>query len=144
MKMPTEISESMLAPCGINCSVCYVFLKTKKPCMGCHGVDEHKPKHCRTCKIKACVNEHGVDFCFDCPEFPCTIIKRLDKSYRLRYSISLIENANLIKSVSAKKFLRMEKLKWSCTHCAGVVSLHDQICSECGNVVVSNKDDTLA
>ena len=64
MKMPEQIPETMLAPCGMNCYVCYVFLKKKKPCLGCHGVDANKPNHCRNCKIKDCVNEHEVDFCF--------------------------------------------------------------------------------
>jgi predicted ATP-dependent serine protease len=27
--------------------------------------------------------------------------------------------------------LREEKLKWTCAHCGGVISLHDGYCSEC-------------
>jgi hypothetical protein len=132
MKMAEAIPATLLAPCGVNCYVCYVYLRKKKPCLGCHGVDANKPNHCRNCKIKDCAKERGVDFCFDCADFPCKIIKRMDKSYRQRYQVSLIENATLIKSNGAEAFLLAEKAKWSCAHCDGVVSLHDQICSECG------------
>lgn len=135
MKMPNAIPETMLAPCGVNCAVCYVFLKKKKPCLGCHGGDTSKPEHCRTCEIKACATAQGVDFCFNCPTYPCAIIKRLDKSYKQRYQVSLIENAATIQAVGAQAFLLTEQAKWSCPVCEGVVALHDRICSECGQVV---------
>lgn len=135
MEMDKEIPEIMLAPCGMNCYVCYMHLKKNKPCLGCHGRDDSKPNHCRECKIKDCAVSHGVDFCFDCPSFPCVIIKRLDRSYRQRYQVSLIDGAVLLKSIGAKQYLLNEKAKWSCADCGGVVSLHDRVCSECGKAV---------
>ncbi len=133
MKTTKEMPVTMLAPCGINCEVCYVHLKKKKPCLGCRGQDDSKPEHCRKCKIKTCAIGQGIDFCFNCSTFPCTIIKRLDKSYRQRYQVSLIDNAMRLKTVGAKRYLSEEREKWTCTDCGGTVSLHDQICSECGN-----------
>ncbi|MBE2201158.1 MAG: DUF3795 domain-containing protein [Anaerolinea sp.] len=123
---------TMLAPCGMNCRVCYVHLKKKKPCLGCWGQDDSKPEHCRTCKIKTCALEQGIDFCFNCSTFPCAIIKRLDKSYRQRYQVSLIDNAMRLKTVGAKQYLKEERDKWTCADCGGIVSLHDRVCSECG------------
>ena len=144
MKMPTEISERMLAPCGVNCLVCSAFLRRRKPCSGCHGDDADKPKHCSTCKIKVCAEEHGVDFCFECPDYPCTSIKRLDARYTQRYQTSLIENAMLIKSLGSQEFLLAEKQKWACTSCDGIICIHDQICSECGESVASEAGDISA
>jgi transposase len=60
------------------------------------------------------------------------IIKRLDKSYRQRYQVSLIENSIRIKTVGVKQFVVEEKQKWTCSQCGGVISLHDRVCSECG------------
>lgn len=127
-----DITKTMLAPCGMTCMVCYVHLKEKKPCPGCRGQDESKPSHCRECEIKKCVKSHEIGFCFECTSFPCTTIKRLDKSYKQRYQVSLIENALRLKAVGAKQHLLEEKEKWTCAQCGGVISLHDQICSECG------------
>lgn len=135
MKITTELPPTMLAPCGITCAVCYVYLKKKKPCLGCHGQDASKPEHCRKCKIKDCAAGQGIDFCFECPDFPCATIKRLDKSYRQRYEVSLIENAMRLKTVGAKRHLIEEKEKWICSHCGGIISLHDRICSECGKKI---------
>lgn len=132
MKMDAEMSVTMLAPCGMNCHVCYVHLKKKKPCLGCHGQDESKPQHCRKCKIKECATNQGVDFCSSCPSFPCAIIKRLDKSYKQRYRVSLVDNAIRLKTVGAKQYLLEEKERWTCAYCGGVISLHDCVCSECG------------
>src|SRR3989304_9257727 len=100
--MSLEIPETMLAPCGITCMACYVYLKKKNPCLGCRGQDESKPAHCRKCKIKDCAIARRVDFCFDCPAYPCAIVKRLDKSYRQRYQFSLIDNALRLNTVGAQ------------------------------------------
>lgn len=132
MKMPEEISASMLAPCGMNCFVCYTHLKKKKPCLGCWGEDTTKPEHCRKCKIKDCAIGQGFSFCFQCPTFPCVMIKRLDKSYRQRYGISLIDNAMRVKTIGDEQFLIEERSKWLCADCGGVICLHDRVCSECG------------
>lgn len=133
--MVNTISPTMLAPCSMNCWVCYVHLKKKKPCLGCHGQDDAKPQHCRKCEIKDCTQEQGINFCYDCSSFPCTRIKRLDKSYRQRYQVSLIDNATKLKAVGAKQFLIEEREKWNGTDCGGVISLHDRFCSECGQEV---------
>ena len=135
MKMLAKIPATMLAPCGMTCAVCYVHLRDKKPCLGCHGRDESKPNHCRECKIKDCAVSRGLDFCFECSSFPCSSIKRLDKSYRQRYQVSLIENSIRIKTVGAKQHLLEEKEKWTCSQCGGVISLHDRACSECGHAL---------
>lgn len=128
----TAITENMLAPCGMTCAVCYVHLKKRNPCMGCRGQDVNKPEHCRKCKIKDCVISQGIDFCFECPTFPCATIKRLDKSYRQRYQVSLIDNALRIKAVGAEQHVLEEKERWTCRLCGGAISLHDSVCSECG------------
>jgi hypothetical protein len=132
MKMPGEILVTMLAPCGINCGVCYMYLKKKKPCLGCRGQDVAKPEHCRKCKTKDCSIGQGIGFCFNCSSYPCATIKRLDKSYRQRYQVSLIDNAVRLKKVGAEQYLKEEREKWTCIDCEGVISLHDRVCSECG------------
>jgi hypothetical protein len=129
--MIAKIPVTMLASCGMNCHVCYVHLRKKKPCMGCRAGGAGQPESCRKCKIKDCAVSYGVEFCFECPSFPCGTIKHLDKSYRQRYQVSLIGNAARIKAVGVKQHLSEEKEKWTCPDCGGVMSLHDGTCSEC-------------
>jgi hypothetical protein len=125
----------MLAPCGMTCAVCYTHLREKERCLGCRGQDEAKPEHCRKCRIKDCAGERGIQFCVECSTFPCATIKRLDKNYRQRYQVSLIENAIRIKVGGAIQHLLEVQEKWTCRTCGAVISLHDRACSECGEKI---------
>ncbi len=133
MKMPEKIDNQLFAPCGMNCMVCYVHLKDKKPCCGCLGDDNNKPERCKTCKIKSCAKEKGLTYCYECSEFPCKQIKNLEKSYNKRYNTSLIENSKKVQAVGIVAFEASEREKWICTICSGVISLHDAECSNCKN-----------
>lgn len=37
----------------------------------CGGCRKEKCKFYKNCKVRACAAEKQVDFCFQCPEFPC-------------------------------------------------------------------------
>lgn len=136
MKMSERIEEIMFAPCGMNCMVCYKHCYTKKnknPCLGCLVNDEMgKPEHCRKCKIKDCVREKGITYCFECSQFPCNFIKNLEKSYNQRYDTSLIENSLFVKNHSLVVFMEKQKQEYTCKKCGGVYSIHDKVCTECG------------
>lgn len=93
MKMPAVIDPGMLAPCGMNCMVCYKHCNHKKPCPGCLKGDAAKPEHCRKCAIKSCVGEKGLALCHHCHQYPCKLIKNLEKTYRKRYGVSLMANS---------------------------------------------------
>lgn len=132
MKMQTEpIEKIMFAPCGMNCKVCYKHCYTKKPCDGCLKSDTSKPEHCRKCKIKDCVKEKGLTYCYECIDYPCKQIKSLEKSYNTRYGVSLIENSQFVKETDLSTFMKQQKERYTCPKCGGVISIHDFKCSEC-------------
>lgn len=132
MKMPAaEIETVMFAPCGMNCMVCYKHCYHKKPCLGCLNSDRGKPEHCRKCKIKGCVRERGLSYCYACPAYPCKQIKYLEKSYRTRYGASLMENSQFVKEHGPAAFMKRQKERFTCPACGGIISIHDSECSEC-------------
>lgn len=132
MKMPMEpIDPLMFAPCGMNCLVCYRHCYHKKPCAGCFKGDMGKPEHCRRCAIKSCLSEKKKTFCFDCAEYPCKQIKRLEKSYQTRYGASLLANSQYVKENGPAAFMEQQKERFTCPVCGGVISIHDAECSEC-------------
>lgn len=135
MRMTDDIPAHLLAPCGMSCLVCYAHLRTRRPCHGCRGPDDRKPNHCRACKIKACAEDHQVEHCGDCATFPCALIKRLDRSYRQRYQVSLIDYTTQLKLLGITAFLKTQQAEWTCAQCGGVISLHDRACSVCGQVL---------
>lgn len=114
--------------------VCYKHCYTKKqrtPCPGCIGEDTGKPKHCRSCKIKNCVRQKGLIYCYKCSDFPCKLIRNLEKSYNKRYGESLAENTNIVKDNGIAFLMDKHNKKYCCAKCGGVISLHDKVCSDC-------------
>ena len=132
MKMPEKkIEPAMFAPCGMNCMVCYKHCYHKHPCEGCQNSDKGKPQHCRRCKIKDCVREKNITYCFECDSYPCKQIKYLEKSYNTRYGASLMENSRYVKEHGLEAFMEQQKRSYTCPGCGGIISLHDAECSEC-------------
>lgn len=132
MKMPSApIDTAMFAPCGMNCLICYKHCNHPKPCAGCLTSDKGKPEHCRKCKIKDCIKEKGLSYCYECPTYPCKPIKNLEKSYNQRYHTSLIENSKLVRKHGLKLFMEIQKEKYTCPKCGSIISIHDRECSEC-------------
>ncbi len=97
--MSTTEEKTLAAPCGLSCGHCPCYLakddpavmeslvsrghnRDKLPCQGCRPLAGKMPYvGCTketifespggTCETYACAVEHGVDFCFECQEFPC-------------------------------------------------------------------------
>lgn len=134
MKMPEAIGSQLFAPCGMNCMVCFTHCSTNKACGGCLGTDESKPGHCRICLRKNCAAERELSYCYECSDFSCRRIRDLDRSYRKRYGVSLIEQSLFVKENGIELFLENERKRYTCAACGGVISLHDHRCSECGRV----------
>lgn len=77
-----SIDIEMFAPCGMNCTVCYKHCHTRKiqkPCSGCMQENKSKPVHCRKCRIKDCVQLKEITYCYQCGDFPCRLIRNLEK-----------------------------------------------------------------
>lgn len=132
MKMSSEsLDTTLFAPCGINCMVCSRHCGQETPCAGCLGSDLGKAELCRKCKIKNCVKERGLAYCYECPDYPCKLINLLEKSYQVRYHASLMENSDYVRRYGVEQFLETQKARYTCPHCGGIVSIHDRACTEC-------------
>ncbi|MBK8944065.1 MAG: DUF3795 domain-containing protein [Ignavibacteriae bacterium] len=134
MKININLTSSMIAPCGMNCGLCIGYQRIKNKCAGCQSTSLNKSNHCFTCSIKNCeflLNDKSK-FCYTCAKYPCKRIRNLDKRYRTKYGMSMIENLNTIKEIGIKKFIQNEKKKWSCSKCGNIICVHREICLVCG------------
>jgi hypothetical protein len=122
--------SNLIAPCGMNCSICLAYLRDKNRCTGCLNSYEGKPISCRRCRIKLCRKKSR--FCFECKIYPCARLKHLDKRYRTKYSMSMIENLENIKKSGVRAFIKSEKARWACKKCGGVICVHRKVCFACG------------
>ncbi len=129
-----RIPTDLIAPCGMNCRLCYAFEREKNPCPGCRGDDSLKMKSCLTCNIKNCELIAGgtLKICHGCEFLPCTRLKNLDKRYRSKYGMSMLENLKTIEAEGISSFIRKEIEKWSCPECGELLCVHKPACEECG------------
>lgn len=122
----------LIAPCGVNCAACGAHLDRKKPCPGCRAPsDQIKRKSCVHCAKKNCAFEQGFSWCFECPRFPCSRIKSLDKTYRAQYDVDLIQNG-IDARADMNAFLQAQSIRFACLDCGEMIDQHRRRCSACG------------
>ncbi|HII07925.1 MAG TPA: DUF3795 domain-containing protein [Methanotrichaceae archaeon] len=127
------IPTKLIAPCGMNCRLCLAYTRDKKPCPGCRGDDSPKPESRVGCRIKNCekmVNAK-VKYCFGCNSFPCARLRNLDKRYRTKYGMSMIDNLEKIRKLGIRQFIRSEKERWRCPKCGEMLCVHTSQCPFC-------------
>jgi len=125
----------LIAPCGINCGVCMAYLREKNHCPGCRVIINDKSKSRLRCVVKNCAHiKNGKSgYCYDCDRLPCQRIKSLDKRYRLKYGLSVIENLKLMGKFGVKAFVIKENKRWVCPECGAALCMHRESCDACGH-----------
>ena len=118
----------LIAPCGMDCAICKAYLREKNRCPGCNSPDR---RHHANCCIFSCAKRPGR-YCYDCVEFPCRWILQLDKRYRSKYHMSMLENLAAIKRDGIRAFVKNERERWTCKACGGTIDVHNNRCSACG------------
>jgi hypothetical protein len=137
--MKSNMEEILIAPCGMNCALCASYLSMKNDlkrvgimksyCAGCRP----RGKNCAFMKKNCALLGNGlVNYCYECPDFPCPRLRRLDNRYRTNYHMSMIENLLSIKTEGMASFLAKQETKWKCPQCGGVICCHNGICFSCG------------
>lgn len=129
------IHDEMIAPCGMNCEICIAHIREKKKCPGCRVLDPYKTSYNRECYIRSCqiLKNNNWNYCTDrCEKYPCVRLKNLDKRYRTKYGMSMIENLGNINNLGIKKFVEMEQNKWKCRGCGELLCVHKNACLKCG------------
>ena len=131
---PDSLQPALIAPCGMDCGLCRAHLRTKNRCPGCNGDDARKPPHCVSCRIRLCpgIASSASGFCHDCVQFPCARLRQLDGRYRAKYGMSMIANLESIRAIGLEAFVAVERERWSCPGCGGVICVHSEGCVYCG------------
>lgn len=129
------MNKKLIAWCGMNCGICYAYLREKNRCPGCRYLNKNMPISIANCKIRNCkyIKNKEVKFCFECNDFPCKPLLNLDKRYRTKYQMSEIENLKIIKDQGLEKFLKWQELKYKCKQCGGIICVHKKKCLNCDN-----------
>ncbi len=135
MNKKSTINPKLVAPCGMNCGICLGYLREKNKCLGCREMDAYRSSYGRKCIIRSCqiLKKNKWKFCSDkCKKFPCTRLKNLDKRYRTKYGMSMLENLEFINKFGIKKFVKSEQKIWKCPKCGELLCVHRDSCLKCG------------
>jgi len=101
-------STVLMAPCGIHCGLCMLYKALsdeklrdtlaqrlnippeKATCTGCRAVVGHCPVIGEQCATFVCTQEKGVEFCYECSEFPCSkLMPCSDRGESLPHNIKI-------------------------------------------------------
>lgn len=139
-----KFTPELIAPCGMNCGICKAYLAYT------HDVPRERGKvsHCAGCvpRAKNCyikrgctkLSKHQIQSCSQCEPIPCKNLAHLDKRYRERYGMSMVENLHEMKAKGIDEFLRSQQEKYRCPSCGDVVCVHDGKCYSCNYKIEKN------
>jgi hypothetical protein len=105
----------LIAPCGMNCNLCIAYLRDNNKCPGCRVDSKDKNRSCTACIIKGCdhLKNNNLKYCSNkCSQFPCKRLKGLDKRYRTKYDMSMLDNLEYIEKNGIRNFLQNKKDRW--------------------------------
>ncbi len=127
------IRTELIAPCGMNCRLCRAHIRDRKACPGCRGDDSSKTKTRIWCRIRNCQEllRAEVKYCSACESLPCARLNHLDKRYRSKYGMSMIENLKSIKKLGIRRFISNERERWTCPECGELICVHEPRCLCC-------------
>lgn len=129
------MEQELIAPCGMNCGLCVSYQSMEKDlrkqgfhrkyCPGCIPRGEnclHMGDVCERLRTGA------LRFCYECEKFPCKRLKALDKRYREKYHLSMIENLTFIQEKGLDAFLEEQERIWRCPGCGAAICCHNGLC----------------
>jgi len=132
------MEQQLIAPCGMNCALCANYLAMKHElgkkgfgygyCPGCLPRGQHCLHMAGHCAI---VGNGLVRFCYECESFPCQRLKALDKRYRTKYHLSMLDNLQHIREHGIESFLRDQETQWRCPRCGDSICCHKGLCLNC-------------
>lgn len=127
MEKDLEERIRLLASCGMDCALCQAYQRNKNRCPGCRNGSNRKS--CINCAINLCTKKQV--YCFECAEYPCARLKRLDARYKKKYGMSMLENLCCIQQSGEQEFVRRQQEKYRCPVCGKLRSVHSEECIYC-------------
>lgn len=139
IKTMKGFSEKLIAPCGMNCRICIGFLgytmngkKRKIKCIGCKPRDKSCAFLKKFCKK---LTKKEIEYCYECIDFPCIHLEKLDQSYQKRFKMSMIGNLRMIKKQGMDAFLKEQEKKYKCPECGEIICVHNGKCYSCDTLI---------
>lgn len=124
------------AYCGLYCKACPVYQATERGeseilCKGCKS-DTVTGEWCKTCNLKKCAREKGLEFCYLCHEYPCEDLENFKNDPQYPYHSEVYDYMATIKQEGKEAWLKEMEKRWSCPSCSTRFDWWTQKCTKCG------------
>lgn len=135
-----KFTPELIAPCGMNCGICKAYLAYTHDVQCQRGKVTHcagcipRGKNCYVLRGCSKLRKHEIQSCSQCDTVPCKYLAHLDKRYRERYDMSMVENIKELKTKGIDAFLKDQQQKYRCPNCGKIICVHDRKCYSCGSV----------
>jgi hypothetical protein len=144
----TDQKKALSAVCGLFCPSCIIYIAQRESpenrkqiakdlelppemlkCDGCRT--ENRFIYCdRNCKMMPCAEEKGVDFCGECGDYPCEVIKAFQAE--MPHRLELWAAHDRIKEVGYEKWFDEMMEHYSCPECHTINTAYHPACRQCG------------
>jgi len=146
--------KDLVGICGIYCGTCPKYLaprdrdtafleKTSREsglplekirCDGC--LSDNVYPSCRDCRhgFRRCAEEHGVTWCFQCLEFPCSRLRGFLPIHVVNgvsHHARLIEELEYLKAHGIEKWVEKQEKAGSCPACGKTLYWYARECPAC-------------
>ncbi len=149
----------LLGICGVYCGACTTYrayndddqalfnrnVKMGMPpdqifCKGCGSnlINEW----CANCDFRKCVKEKGVEYCFECKDFPCR--KLIDFSKTRPHRTLGLRNLKQLKEMNIEEWLKQQEKRWTCSRCGKQLHWYSEKCPNCGTSFMSATQETVS
>jgi len=162
--------KNLLAPCGLYCGVCGVYIATRDhnekfkavmgnlygtppeetECLGCMQADPPLRRYdfCGQCRIRDCVRSKGLYSCHQCHEWPCSLIDRFPFATGVRVMKRAIplwrqKAAQWGDAKGSIEWARAECERYHCPACGEPLFRGAQRCRACKRPVAHELDGSL-
>jgi len=149
-----EIKKELLAPCGLYCGVCAIYMAHKDnnvkfkeaiarsnvykafvntiddvKCSGCQSEDINEIfGYCRKCKIRDCVQEKGFEACHECKDVPCKWLKKFPIPVGRKVIMRALP---YWKENGTQKWIEYEENRYKCPECGNSLYRGSIKCNKC-------------
>lgn len=106
--------KKLAAPCGLYCGACIDYLLNKN-CYGCScncGTCAAAEHHKRCEIYKCCVQKANLEACYECENFPCSLLIRFCHDPVWRTHLIVIENLRRRRKIGSRKWLEEQEQAW--------------------------------
>lgn len=136
------------AVCGLLCNACGIYIATqennlehmqsiaarlqipleKVSCNDCRS--EQLSAHRKDCQFRDCASKKGIEFCSQCPEYPCNQLTEFQS--KMPHRTELFHSLELLKEKGWENWFVDMVERHSCTHCHTLNGWYELACRKCG------------